>query len=62
MKTRRTQIMTVLVMPVTAALQSATQTRLADRRKNYSCLGIGTAEPKKVQENEATHAAIVFIF
>lgn len=44
MKTRRTQIMTVLVMPVTAALQSATQTRLAGRRKNYSSLGTGTAE------------------
>lgn len=36
--------MMVLVMPVTAALQSATQTRLACRRKDYSCLGRGTAE------------------
>lgn len=36
--------MMVLVMPVTAALQSATQIRLAGRRKNYCCLGSGTTE------------------
>lgn len=37
----------VLVMPATAALQSATQTRLAGRRKKYPCLGKGTVEVQK---------------
>lgn len=46
--TRRTRTMMVLVMPVTAVLQSAIQIRLAGRRNKHLHLRRRTAEIRKI--------------